>query len=247
MSIKIAVVHEANADFQTATELADRELVNTIDWLDEDQIEHQRTWLKKLPTGDRLTWKGIKQLALDKGIRAHGHFDGKPGMPDAAAARRAILFLLKSVPDLNGIVMVRDQDDQPNRRAGLEQGRTEYRSGCKIVIGLAVVERECWVISGFEPTDFTESSRLDAERSKLGFDPSLESHKLRTCKDDGVVRSPKRVLRALTGGDQVRERRCWKEASMDDLRSRGENNGLVAYLNDVRRLLAPLIGYVSNA
>jgi len=247
MSIKIAVIHEASADFQTATELTDRELVNTIDWLDEDQIDHQRTWLNELPTGERLTWIGIKKLALDRRIRAHGHFDGKAGKSDAAAARRAILLLLKSVPDLNAIVMIRDQDGDQERRAGLEQARTANRSKCPIVIGLAVVERECWVISGFEPTDSTESSRLDAERSKLGFDPRLESHKLTACKDDSAVRCSKRVLRALTGGDQDRERRCWKETSMDDLRRRGENNGLAAYLDDVRRLLAPLIGYVSNA
>jgi hypothetical protein len=33
MSVRFAVVHEADADFQTATELADRVLVEAIDWL----------------------------------------------------------------------------------------------------------------------------------------------------------------------------------------------------------------------
>ena len=44
MSLQFAVVYEAPADFQTATELADRVLVESIDWLEEDQIEYQRTW-----------------------------------------------------------------------------------------------------------------------------------------------------------------------------------------------------------
>src|SRR5262245_13872100 len=102
MSQRFAVVHEADADFQTATELADRELVDAIDdWLDEDQLVYQRAWIGEMPSGQRLTWKGIKQLVQEAGIRAHGHFGGEPGLPDAAAARRAILFLLEVLPDLN--------------------------------------------------------------------------------------------------------------------------------------------------
>lgn len=143
MSVRFAVVHEADADFQTATELANRGLVEAVEWLDEDLLAHQREWLAKTGSGDRLTWKGIKQLAREAGIRVHGHFDGEPGLPDAAAARRAILFLLRTVSDLNAIVLIRDQDDEPERRAGLEQARSQDHSGIVLVVGLAVVEREC--------------------------------------------------------------------------------------------------------
>jgi hypothetical protein len=98
MSVRFAVVHEAPTDFQTATELADRVLVEAIEWLDEDLLAHQREWVAETAAGDRLTWKGIKQLAHNAGMRIHGHFDGEPGLPDAAAARRAILYLLRTVP-----------------------------------------------------------------------------------------------------------------------------------------------------
>src|SRR5436190_19673375 len=99
MSLRFAVVHEDEADFRTATELADRILLEAVDdWLDADQLVYQRTWLPETPRGERLTWKGIKQSAQDAGIRAHGHFGGEPGYPDAAAARRAILFLLEREP-----------------------------------------------------------------------------------------------------------------------------------------------------
>src|SRR4051812_29936622 len=40
MSVRCAVVHEAEADFQTATELADRVLVEAIEWLDEDLLDN---------------------------------------------------------------------------------------------------------------------------------------------------------------------------------------------------------------
>jgi hypothetical protein len=38
MSLRFAVVHEAEAEFHTATELADRVLVEAIDWLDEEML-----------------------------------------------------------------------------------------------------------------------------------------------------------------------------------------------------------------
>ena len=240
---RIAVVHEAPADYQTATELADRILLEAIDWLDEDLLAHQREWLAETPAGEPLTWRGIKHLARDRGIRAHGHFGGEPALPDAAAARRAILFLLSAVPDLAAIVLIRDQDDEPERKDGLEQARAEDNSGIPIVVGLAIVERECWVLSGFDPRGNDESARLDMERQRLGFDPRLRSHELTACKNDQADRSPKRVLRHLSGNDHDRERRCWRETSLANLRDRGADNGLVAYLDEIRERLSVLIGH----
>jgi hypothetical protein len=245
MSQRFAVVHEAEADFDTATELADRVLVESIDWLEEHQIAHQREWVEQAPGSRRLTWKTIPQLAREVGIRAHGHFGGEPGEADAAAARRAILYLLATVPDLKAILLIRDQDDQPGRRDGLEQARRHDHSGAVIVIGLAVVERECWVISGFDPRDEEETSRLAAERQHLGFDPRHRSHELTACKDDRAPRSPKRVLRTLCGMDRDRERHCWSKVTLDVLRERGVENGLTAYLHEIRDRLAPLIGHVA--
>ncbi len=243
MSLRFAVVYEAAADFETATELADRVLCETIEWVDEDLIVHQRTWLGESAGGARLTWKGIKQLALDAGITVQGHFEDGPGLPDAAAARRAILFLRNEFPDLAAILLIRDQDDQPERRGGLEQARIQDRSTIAIVVGFAVVERECWVISGYEPRDEDESVRLEQERQHLGFDPRQRSHELTACKNDGAARSPKRVQRALSADDRDRERCCWRETPLPSLRERGSENGLAAYLEEVRTRLAGLIGH----
>lgn len=245
MSRRIAVIHEADADFRTATELADRVLLDAIDWLEEDQLIHHREWFAKAVGGERLTWKGVKQLATDLGIRAHGHFDGEPGEADAAAGRRAILYLREAFPELAGVVLIRDQDDQPERRGGLEQARRQEDGRVPVVVGLAVVERECWVISGFDPQDDDEKARLSAVRQTLPFDPCLQSHQLTACKNDLAPRSPKRVLRLLTEGHHHRERRCWSETSLQTLRDRGEHNGLAMYLDEVRTRLAVLIGHVS--
>jgi hypothetical protein len=245
MSLQFAAVHEASADFETATELADRVLCEAIDWLDEELLAYQRTWLGESTGRQRLTWKGMRQLALDAGITAMGHFDGEPGLPDAAAARRAILFLRNEFPDLAAIVLVRDQDDQPERRDGLEQARNHDRGKIAIVVGFAVVERESWVICGFDPHDDAESACLEAEHRRLGFDPRFRSHELTACKDDRATRSPKRVLRELSRDDRDRERRCWRETALAILWERGAENGLAAYLDEVRERLAPLIGHPS--
>lgn len=244
VSLRFAVVHEAPADFQTATELADRVLVESIDWLEVDQLEYQREWVQE-SGGEPLTWRRVKQLALDVGIDAIGFFDGEPAEPDARAARRAILYLRHALADLAAVLLIRDQDDQPERRDGLDQSRRPEIGRLPVVVGLAVVERESWVISGFDPQDDLETLRLAAERQMLGFDPRLRSHELTACKDNTATRSPKRVLRVLCGGDTERERPCWRETLLETLRDRGAENGLGAFLEEVRNELATLIGHVS--
>ncbi len=245
MSHRFAVVAEAPADHRTATELADRILIEAInDWVDEDQLLYQREWVVDV-AGGPLSWKRIRKLAEAAGIEAEGFFNGEPGLPDARAARRALRYLRATIPGLKAVVLIRDQDDQIDRRDGLEQARREDHEGLVIVVGLAIVERECWVVCGFEPQDESERARLKDAREQVGFHPHERSHDLKACKDDNAKLSPKRVLRLLTEGNFDRERRCWKETPLVVLRQRGKENGLTDYLHEVRERLAPLIGRVS--
>ena len=92
-------------------------------------------------------------------------------MPDALAARRAILYVLKHFEVVDAILLIRDMDNVPQRRDGLEQARDFFAQSTPIVIGAADVERESWVISGFEPQNADEQSRLAEESQALGFDP----------------------------------------------------------------------------
>jgi hypothetical protein len=245
MSVRFAVIHEAAADFEIATELADRVLMERIEWLDNQIVEFQRSWVRNTSEGIPLTWTRIKQLALNVGIVAMGHFDGEPAQPDAQAARRAIRYLRRIFSGLDGVLLIRDQDDQPQRRNGLEQARREHQGTLPIVVGLAIVERECWVLSGFELTNEAESERLDAERRTLGFDPRLRSHQLTACKNDNAPRSPKRVLRKLSHGDPTRERCCWRDTPLATLRERGAENGLTGFLQEIQDKLAGLFGHPS--
>lgn len=246
MTLRVAVVCEAEADFRTATERADRILLERVDWLDgqEDQLPYHRKWLFQTPRGHRLTWQAIKVHSRELGISPVGQFDGEPGHPDAFAARRAIEFCLQELPNLDAIVLVRDQDAQLDRRLGLEQAR-RGSPDIPIVIGRAVVKRECWVVSGFDPRDphlAAEQARLDAESARLHFDPRFRSHDLAAVPFE-ADRSAKRVLASLSQGDADRERACWRHTPLPTLRERGADNGMVAFLEDVAgRLVPPLAG-----
>jgi len=238
---KFVVIYEAQADFTVATELADRVLLHEIDWLDVELLQFQRQWIGEEPPGSRLTWRSIPGRAREAGIRVHGQFNGEPGLPDSQAARRTIAYVLRKLVCVDAILLIRDVDDQGERKHGLEQARAVYASECTIILGVAIRERESWVVCGFQPSDEKEKQRLATESQSLGWNPCLESHRLTAGKDDQALKSPKRVLQVLTGGDRDREAECWRNTSLSMLAERGQHNGLADFLKEVRNRLAPLL------
>jgi hypothetical protein len=240
--VRIGVVYEAEPDFRTATELADRVLIESHDWL-EDHLNSHRIWVKENTNGHAYTWSRISRLARDARIPSHSRTEFGRGEPDAIAARRAIRYL-NEFEKLHGVLLIRDQDDQPERRIGLEHARTEFSNSLKIVIGLAIIERESWVISGFDPRTVDEKMRLETEHKTLGFPPHEQSHKLKSCRDDKADRSPKRVLKALTNANHERQRACWFDTPLQTLRQRGNENGLTQFMDELRDQICPLFGYV---
>jgi hypothetical protein len=238
---KFVVIHEAPADFTTAIELADRVLKAEIGWSEESLLDSQRLWVAEDDSGNRLLWKSIKRLSRQQRIRLHGHFDGQPGLPDAKAARRAIAYVRRRFNEVDAVLLIRDTDDQPERRNGLEQARSAFASPPVVVIGLAVVERESWVISGFNPANEDEQRTLNEERQRLGFNPCECSHQLTACKNDRAKTSPKRVLAVLTDDNNERQRACWLDTPLSVLEERGRLNGLADYLNQIKRALAPML------
>jgi hypothetical protein len=236
-----AVVYEGQADFIIATELADRVFLREIEWLDESLLDSQRRWCDCAPDGTPLQWRAIPKRARELGIRVHGHFDGQPALPDAQATRRAIAFVLYQFNTVDVVVLIRDMDDQSERRNGIDQARVVFSLDSQIVVGVAIPEVETWIISGFEPEDENEQASLESETQKLGKSPNTYSHELTACKNDTALRSPKRVLSVLTHGNWERHRKCWRETPLNVLESRGESNGLKDYLDEVKQQLVPLI------
>ena len=157
-------------------------------------------------------------------IKAHGHFSGEPGAPDAHAGRRAILAVRMTHDDVSAMLLIRDSDGDMNRRKGLEQARNESPVKERIVIGLCHPTRECWVLAGFVPESKREWKALTSLTAALSFDPCAEAARLNDRRDH-ERRSAKRVLRQLTDGDFERECRCWSETDLKILKSKGAATG----------------------
>lgn len=244
MSLSFVVVCEAPADRETGCGLADRVIRAEIEWVEQELLDTQRTW-RGLSRGEPcLLWREVRErldrLTVSRAL-LHGHFGGRPGEPDALAARRALL-LIKHASDCapDAVVLLRDDDRESARRLGLEQAREHVTIGVPIVIGLAHTKRECWVLAGFVPKDEEESQRHRRIQRELGFDPCCRASEL-TAKHDEDKRSAKRVLAELMAGDRGREAECWSGADLELLRERGQETGLSEYLKEVRTILVPLV------
>ena len=241
----LVVVCEADADRRTACGLADRVLCEEVPWIEPESLEAHRSW-RGLDAGSTyLKWSETRNLLRKAGLKAHGHFDGRPGALDAFAARRALLLLRKADFAPDAVVLIRDSDGELDRRIGLEQARAEWQDPIPIVIGLAHPKREAWVLAGFEPKNKKEKVALTAARKSLGFDPCTGSHEL-YAREPGALRDAKRVLAELTGGRGEREDACWVESRLELLLERGTESGLTAYVQEVRERLVPLFTGASS-
>lgn len=252
---EFVVIVESGADAETATKLAERVLVEEIEWLDVEQLPHLYRWRGLQQNTDFSCWKDIghivKQTRGYRPPRFIGHRRGQPLKADGAASIKIFNLIRylqqKEDREIKAVLLIRDLDNQPERREGLEQARAQYsgrQPALEIVIGTADRMREAWVLNGFVPHDPAEQQLLADLAAQLNFDPCLESHKLRSnsIAEPGHLKNPKVVLRELTGGDHLREKSCWEETPVAQLRERGQHTGLTAYLEEVEKRLIPLIG-----
>lgn len=238
-AFSLAVVCEAAGDLRLCADLADRVLIEEVDWIDPGNLDLYRGWRGLEEVYSHLEWHWVSHLAKQKGLRAHGHFRDEPGALDARMARKALLLLQGSsrVPD--AVLLIRDSDGLTERRRGLEQARDSSPWAFPVVLGVAHTKRECWVLAGFEAQTEAEEKVLAELRRELGFDPRLKAEDL-SAAEAGAPRNAKRVLERLLQGNTDRERICWMECGVETLRQRGQLSGLSDYLDEVRARLVPL-------
>jgi hypothetical protein len=244
--LKLYIVYEADADCRIGCDLADRVVVDCIDWLKEqpDLLQFQREWISQ-HQGVLFRWDDIDDLGRGMNIRIRGYEEGEEKYPDFKAAVRAVRVIQNLFDDVDAIILIRDVDDEPERVDGLNQAKNRFDEGnrrFRVIVGAARTKRECWVLAGFHPIDETEIKLFNEERHNLGFDPSTRSHEL-TAKNNATQdkRSAKRVLGKLTQGNIEREEECWTRTPLEQLRSKGESNGLADYLNQIEEVLVPMV------
>jgi hypothetical protein len=253
---EVIVIVESRADAITATKLAERVLVEKVEWLEPESLQHLFQW-SGLELGTEYSfWKDTNDIivrAKKDGIpmpRFLGH--GKTGAlkADGAAAMKILnlvkLIHLKKNRKIAAVLFIRDLDNQSERRKGIEQARSEHEEKLphvEIIIGTADRMREAWVLNGFISLNSAETQILEQIKNKLSFDPCEEAHRLRSNSWDEPdrVRNPKVVVEQLTGCDMIREQQCWEETDLEIMRSRGKNTGLTDYLNEIEQRLISIL------
>lgn len=252
--VELIVIVESSADARTATKLAERVLTEQIDWLEPDMIKHIFNWSGLQEGTEHSCWKDINKI-LDslkllgvKVPRYIGHSkDQRKFRADGAASLKVLNLVryLQRTRQIRAVIFIRDLDNQPERREGLEQARSEHinqQPQLEIVIGTANPKREAWVLNGFIPS-IQEERILQEIRNQLNFDPCIESHRLRSTswEKPDRIRNSKVVVEQLTGNNMERERQCWEDTSLALLRERGIYTGLTEYILEVEQQLAPII------
>lgn len=240
---EFGVVCEARADQLTACGIADRALAAQVDWLAPEVRDSIYRWsgVNPLPEERFVRWQKVREELGRRGLKSiFGLFGGEAGRPDAFIARQALLLFASLDRRPDAVVLVRDSDGDSMRRAGLEQARSTMHWPFKVVIALAEPKREAWVLAGFEPGNADEETRLRDLTERLSLDPIRKSHTL-DAREHGAKTDIKRALRELTRDDGDRERRCLEETPLDVLEQRGQENGLTAFLAEVRERLVPIL------
>lgn len=255
--IEFIVIVESAADARTATKLAERILVEKVDWLEDENLQYCLQWSGLQNGTQHSCWSDVKKIIDDakeqlkyKPARFLGHDSkGVPLKADGAASIKVLNLVrfLQRTRQIRAVLLIRDLDNQPEqRREGLEQARSEHinrQPQLEIVIGAANPKREAWVLNGFEPSNEGEKQILQEIKTILHFDPCTESHQLRSTsrEERDRIRNPKVVVEKLTGGNMEREQQCWEDTSLELLRERGIHTGLTDYIREVEQRLIKII------
>ena len=255
--IEFVVIVESSADARTATKLADRVLVENIDWLEPEMLQHLFQWSGLEENTEHSCWKNISHIIereKESGFQPprflrRANPRQKTLQPDGANTIKIINLVsyLQKTRNIKALLLIRDLDNQPERRQGIEQARSEHINRppkLEIVIGTAERMREAWVLNGFIPSNQDEEQILKEITTQLKFNPCQESHRLRSnsLTEPDRLRNPKVVVEQLTGGRMEREQQCWEETPLEYLREKGDRTGLTAYIKEIEERLIPIIG-----
>jgi hypothetical protein len=255
--IEFVVIVESSADARTATKLADRILVEKIDWLEPEMLQHLVQWSGLEAGTENSCWKNISHIIereKESGFQPPDFYvvispRQKTLQPDGANTIKILNLVsyLQKTRNIKALLLIRDLDNQPERRQGIEQARSEHINRppkLEIVIGTAERMREAWVLNGFIPSNQDEEQILKEITTQLKFNPCEESHRLRSnsLTEPDRIRNPKVVVEKLTGGRMEREQQCWEETPLEYLREKGVDTGLTAYIKEIEERLIPIIG-----
>ncbi len=235
-----AVIAEARADQQIARELAERVIVDEIDWIDKGNLADFCRWHGLEDSDVYLAWRSIMGAARARGLVTHGKFGQSPGVFDERRARLALLLFKSFDEPPDSVLLVRDTDDEDGRVESLERARAAGAWEFEVLLATPDPKRECWVLAGFDPLNDDEEAALNETRSFLGFDPRMHAERLTARRDKGK-RNAKKILERLMRPESEREESCWQQADLRMLKERGKGSRLTAFLEEISTRLIPML------
>lgn len=193
-----------------------------------------------LRAGDKCTyWRNVVHEARERRIPPkHGDFGGTSGIEDARTAFLALQCFKTHDVGPSLVLLVRDSDGKAKeRREGLEQAKHDYAWPFDVVIGIAHVSRECWVLTAFRPQNKKEETELVNLKKTLGFEPTEQSERL-DATNETAKKNAKRVWKRLIEADgrldaEERERQCCETVALDRLKLHGRKNGLSELIAEI--------------
>jgi hypothetical protein len=197
-----------------------------------ERVMHRH--MEKIDIDGQPVWRPVDESQ----IGPQGRTAGEPLKPEASMWRKVLLLFCRAKPLPEIVVLARDLDGYPDRRAGIEQVRNGLPWPFTIVAATPDPEIEGWLVSGFLPRDNGERTGLEGLRRELSFDPTTQSHRLTAHPNDAPT-DAKRVLSRLCEDDRDREHACLQR---DVLHQRGDFNGARAFLDEVDQRMVPIFG-----
>ncbi len=241
--MRLVLIIEDNAHALAGRVLADRVLIECgPDWIGAETIDGLRQWSGLPPNTDRTRWRELDALSKLHRLRIHGRSAG----PDYLATRKVLELarLMDADAPITALLLLRDLDNQPERRAGIQAAVQESNGALPfaVIVGTANPEAEAWLLNGFVPQDGGETALLEQLRRELSLDPTHEPDRLRgdrrRARKDGQ-RDIKAVVDRLIAGDSARLHRCLTDTPLALLAERGTTSGLCAFLFDLHARLLP--------
>jgi hypothetical protein len=193
VSVRIFLACEDACHARVVQWLVDEIVVRDIGWLGEQDLDPEQPaghWKSDERVAPLRIWAGrhseepfFKVHAWSEALKAirirlHGHIAGKPAGPDALLVR-ACLILAYQVAAADIAIVVRDVDNQPERRRAL---RSIEEAGLTpplvVLLASPTPEVEAWIVAGFVPRSAAERSKFDDLCLALSFDPTREPSRM---------------------------------------------------------------------
>lgn len=194
---RLVVVGEDRRTYDLLTALADRRIAQRLPWVRDGSvpIEGAREWVPR--TSDRA-WHMESELAAECRLRIHAR-----GKSDHFIRLRKVLLALLELK-VDAVILSHDDDHVAERRPDYESVLVEHPPPYALALALPKPEIEAWCLALVR--DAAALARAQALKSTIGFNPTVEPHRLTSTVKGAPRRQCRMWASRLRTGSRSRAR-----------------------------------------